>query len=42
MPLEYNFASTYNITDETELYKNLFNYKKGNFEGLWEYFKEIH
>lgn len=32
--LQYNFVVAYDIINEKEEYKNLLNYKKGNFEVL--------
>lgn len=39
--LEYNFIGASDIINEEEVYKNLLNYKRGNYKELQKYFKGV-
>ena len=41
MVIDFNFIISYELKDETETYKNGLHFKKGKFNELRKYFKEV-
>lgn len=39
--IEYAFLVAYDLIDEEENHKNMFNYNRGNYVELWKFFSDI-